>query len=134
MISNREKYINLATRKRDGSFVDTPVWFAQFGDEPVFFVFSLKDAGKVKRIRNFSEVRVVHCTFRGGLKGEWQDACAELVTDPKLVADAHVYFRKKYGWVMRLSDFFSRLVGNFRRRQYIRLSFDGRGQGEQDVY
>jgi hypothetical protein len=31
MISNQEKYINLSTRKRDGSFVATPVWFAQEG-------------------------------------------------------------------------------------------------------
>ena len=129
MISNREKYINLSTRKRDGSFVDTPVWFTQFGDEPVFYVFSLKDAGKVKRSRNFAEVRVAPCTFKGALKGDWQDAYAELVTDPQVVADAHIYFRKKYGWVMRLSDLFSRLVGNYRRRQYIRLSFDGLGQG-----
>jgi len=131
MISNQEKYINLSTRKRDGSFVNTPVWFTQFGSKPVFYVFSLHDAGKVKRIRNFAEVRMAPCTFKGDLKGEWQDARAELMNDPQVVADAHTYFWKKYGWVMRISDFFSRLVGNYKRRQYIKLSFGDHNCGEE---
>ena len=59
MISNRENYINLSTRKRDGSFVNTPVWFAQEGDTNNHYVYSLKNVGKVKRIRNFPEVKVV---------------------------------------------------------------------------
>ena len=48
MISNRENYINLSTRKRDGSFVNTPVWFAQEGATNIYYVYSLKNVGKVK--------------------------------------------------------------------------------------
>ena len=59
MISNRENYINLSTRKRDGSFVNTPVWFAQEGETNNYYVYSLNNVGKVKRIRNFPEVKVV---------------------------------------------------------------------------
>jgi PPOX class probable F420-dependent enzyme len=126
MISDREKYINLSTKKRDGNFVNTPVWFAQFGGEHVFYVFSSNNAGKVKRIRNFTDVRMAPCNFRGDLNGEWQEARAELVNDPHAIADAHNYFRKKYGLIMRISDFFSRLAGNYKRRQYIKLSFGDR--------
>ena len=50
MISNQEKYINLGTQKRDGSFVNTPVWFAQEGEKNNYFIFSNNKAGKIKRI------------------------------------------------------------------------------------
>ena len=43
MISNQEHYINLSTRKRDGGFVNTPVWFAQEGETDNYYVYSLKD-------------------------------------------------------------------------------------------
>ena len=71
IISNLEHYINLSTRKRDGSFVNTPVWFAQEGETNNYFVYSLKQTGKVKRIRNFPDVKVATCSFSGKLKGDW---------------------------------------------------------------
>jgi len=48
MIPNQEEYISLATQKRDGSFVNTPVWFAQEGERNSYFIFSNKKAGKIK--------------------------------------------------------------------------------------
>ena len=42
-------YFNLATFRKNGNAVATPVWFAPHGD--TFYVFSAGDAGKVKRIR-----------------------------------------------------------------------------------
>ena len=32
MISDKEKYINLSTKKKDSTLVNTPVWFAQDED------------------------------------------------------------------------------------------------------
>ena len=58
MISNKEKYINLSTQKKDGTFVNTPVWFAQEDNKNVFYVFSAGEAGKIKRIKNISSVKV----------------------------------------------------------------------------
>ena len=49
-ISSQERYINLSTRKKDGSYVNTPVWFAQEGDTNKYYVYSLRNVGKVKRI------------------------------------------------------------------------------------
>jgi len=124
MISDQEKYLNLATQKRDGSFVNTPVWFAQAGLENIYFVFSLNNAGKVKRIRNFSGVKVAPCTFKGKLTASWQEASATLVDDEETINRARCHFRNKYGLTMRVSDFFSRLVGNYQRRQYIVINLE----------
>ena len=83
MISDRESFINLSTRKKDGSFVKTPVWFAQEGETNNYYVFSLKNVGKVKRIRNFPEVKVGICTYSGKPKGGWSYAVANLVDEPE---------------------------------------------------
>ena len=122
MISDHEKYLSLSTRKRDGSFVDTPVWFAWERETSNYYMFSLKNgkkAGKVKRIRNFPDVKVATCTFSGQLKGDWTNARAELIDDLQQIEFAYALLRKKYGMSFRIGNIFSRLVGNYRRRQII---------------
>ena len=44
-----ESYVNLATFRRNGREVRTPVWIA--GADCLYYVFSEGNAGKVKRIR-----------------------------------------------------------------------------------
>ena len=122
MISNQETYINLSTRKRDGSFVDTPVWFAQEGDTNNYYVFSLKNVGKIKRIRNFPEVKVGICTFSGKPKGGWAYAMADLVDEPETTKVAYSILRKKDGIRFRIGDFFSWIKGTYHKRQIIRFS------------
>ncbi|MGH9576862.1 MAG: pyridoxamine 5'-phosphate oxidase family protein, partial [Terriglobales bacterium] len=63
------KYLNLETYRRSGEEVLTPVWFAQ--DGRVFYIYSLADAGKIKRIRRKPRVRIAPCNFRGDLLGTW---------------------------------------------------------------
>jgi len=121
MISNRESYINLATRKRDGSFVNTAVWFAQNGETNSYYVFSLKAVGKVRRIRNFPEVKVGICTFNGKPKGGWVDGIADLVDDPAITQVAYAALRQKYGIKFRIGDFFSWIKGTYHQRQIIRF-------------
>ncbi len=48
------RYINLATYRRSGVAVETPVWFAK--DSGRFYVFSAGNAGKVKRLRSSSRL------------------------------------------------------------------------------
>ena len=124
MISNREHYINLSTRKRDGSSVNTPVWFAQEGETNNYYVYSLDNSGKVKRIRNFSDVKVAACNFSGKLKGDWIDANADLVNEPETTKVAYLLLRKKYGIKFRIGDFFSRIKGTYHRRKIIRFSIN----------
>jgi len=62
-----QKYISLATFRKTGVPVYTPVWFAEEGDK-LYFMTSSK-LGKVKRIRNNSQVKIAPCTMRGKITG-----------------------------------------------------------------
>ena len=116
-------YMSLATRKRSGDFVPTPVWFAPH--DSAYYVFSAGNAGKVKRLRNFSAVRIAACTVTGTLTGDWLDAEAELLETPADCAIALTALRQKYGWQMALTDLLSRLTGKYQRRTYIRVTLTG---------
>jgi len=115
-----ERYVSLATFRRDGRMVATPVWAAPAGGH--LYVFSAGDAGKVKRLRNSPQARLAPCTFRGEVTGEWVDAEAVLVDDPAEIATALTAFRRKYGLVMLLTDAGAKLSGRFHRRAYIRVT------------
>lgn len=121
----RGSYISFSTRKKSGAFVATPVWFAPDGDS--YYLFSAGQAGKVKRLRNFSEVRIAPCTATGVLTGDWMDTRAFLLDEPADMDLALRALRRKYGWQMKIGDCFSRLTGKMGRRQYIRVDRPGRG-------
>ncbi len=112
-------YLSLATRKRSGEWVNTPVWFAPDGGS--YYVFSAGEAGKVKRLRNFSESRIAPCTMSGTLTGEWIETRAHLLENSADLKTALNALRRKYGWQMYTADFFSRLTGKMARRAYIRI-------------
>lgn len=112
-------YVSLATRKRSGEWVATPVWFAPDGDS--YYVFSASEAGKVKRLRNFSESRIAPCTMNGTVTGAWRDTRAYVLDTPAERDTALAALRRKYGWQMWTADFFSSLTGKMRRRAYIRI-------------
>lgn len=115
---HRAQYMLLGTRKRDGSFVPTPVWCA--GDDSTLYMFSAGDAGKVKRLRNFSECRVAPCTVTGKRLEADQNASATLVSGED-AQRAHRALVKKYGWQMRLLDIGAGLAGRKKRRAFIRV-------------
>jgi len=112
-------YVSLATYRKSGAEVATPVWCARDGDE--FFVFSASDAGKVKRIRHSGRSRMAVCDVRGRLLGDWCDTRAELIEDAADIARALEALRRKYGWQMWLADTGARLTTRFHRRAYIRV-------------
>lgn len=112
-------YISFATRKKSGDFVATPVWFAPDGDS--YYLFSAGNAGKVKRLRNFSEARIAPCTVTGTLTGDWMDTRAYLL-DTRADEDAALQaLRRKYGWQMCVGDVFAKLTGKMNKRAYIRV-------------
>ncbi|HEY6131804.1 MAG TPA: PPOX class F420-dependent oxidoreductase [Halioglobus sp.] len=116
----KSSYISFATRKRSGEWVATPVWFAADGDN--YYVFSAGAAGKVKRLRNFNDARIAACTMTGTLTGEWLDTRAFVLDKPADRDTALAALRRKYGWQMLMTDFFSRLTGKMGRRAYIRIA------------
>jgi uncharacterized protein len=109
------KYINLETFRKTGVGVRTPVWFAADPAAPdIFYLYSEADAGKVKRIRNNPHVRVAPCDIRGNLRGAWVDGQARIVEGGE-ASKAQNLLRQKYGWMKRMGDFFSRLMGHKQR-------------------
>jgi uncharacterized protein len=117
---DRHRYVSLATFRRDGTEVATPVWFAEAGGQ--LYVFTAGDSGKVKRLRRSARARIAPCDARGGLRGPWQDAIAQLVTDAGLIERGRVAFRAKYGWQLRIFDFFAGLAGRVNRRSWIQIA------------
>ena len=123
------RYLSLATLRKDGREVRTPVWFACDGDSLV--LFSAGDAGKVKRVRRTGAGRVAACDVRGGLLDDgkggdaqgvtWADVEALLLSSPDEIAQAHRALRHKYGLQMWLLDLGSRLAGRVATRAWIRL-------------
>jgi PPOX class probable F420-dependent enzyme len=119
MTLHNGKYFSLRTQKRDGSYVDTPVWFVSASKGGAHHVFANINSGKVKRIRNFATVQIAVCDWRGGLLGPWQPARAELVPESVSI---YVAFQAKYGLVYRVFELFSRLLGKHKERQMICVS------------
>jgi uncharacterized protein len=62
-----QRYLSLATFRKNGAPVYTPVWFAEDGDK-LYFMTNSK-LGKVKRIRNNPQVKIAPCTMRGKITG-----------------------------------------------------------------
>ena len=119
---DRESYISLATFRRNGKAVLTPVWFAESGG--CLYVFSEADAGKVKRLRNGSRIRVAACNVRGKVHGAWHEGEGRRANEPETVATAYAALHRKYGLLMKLTDFFSRLTGRFDGRAILELRLE----------
>jgi len=124
-ILGEHRYICLATLRRNGAEVRTPVWFAAAGER--LYVVTAGDAGKVKRLRHSPRLRVAPCGPRGRVDGAWQDGVGCIVTDAGLIARAHAALRAKYGWQMRLLDLSSRLSGRIRHRAWIEIELAAPG-------
>jgi hypothetical protein len=116
---DREAYLNLATFRRSGVAVETPVWFAAHAGR--LYVFTEGAAGKVKRLRANPEIRIAACGVRGRLKGAWLPGQARRVDDAATLAAAYRALRRKYGFQMWLLDTFSRLAGRYDARAMLEL-------------
>lgn len=115
----QHRYLNLATFRRNGAEVQTPVWFAEA--EGRLYVFTAGGSGKVKRLRNSSRVRIAPCDVRGRVRGAWQDATARLVGDASSIGRARAALRAKYGWQVWLADLFARLGRRIQHRAWIEI-------------
>ena len=116
---DRHRYISLATFRRNGAEVATPVWFA--AAEGKLFVFTEGESGKIKRLRHSPRARVAPSDARGKVRGEWREGTARILTDPRAIDRAHAALRSKYGWQAWLADALSRLTGRIRRRAWIEI-------------
>jgi len=118
----QSNYILLSTRKKNGTRVATPVWFAE--DRGYYYIFSAGNAGKIKRLKNFKDVTVAPCTVLGKPLGEALNGQAEILDSEKAIATAHSALIKQYGWTMRMLDIGSFLTGKINKRKFIRIKLD----------
>ncbi len=113
------RYASLATFRRDGREVRTPIWLA--GNDGRLYIFTGGDSGKVKRIRASGRARLAPCTASGVVTGEWVEMRGRVVTEPGEIADAYTVLRAKYGWQMLALDLVARVTGRYARRAILAL-------------
>lgn len=119
---DKSPYISLATYRKNGDVVRTPVWVAVHNGTG--YIFSEPDVGKVKRIRNNPKVQIAECDMRGGQLGEWANATARLVNNQAEIDAMYPAFNRKYGVIMYITNFLAKLVGRYQRRQIIAVELD----------
>jgi PPOX class probable F420-dependent enzyme len=91
------QYVLVTTFRQDGRAVPTPVWVVRDGDH--LAIWTVRDSGKVKRIRRNGRVLVGPC-----------DVPAQAtILDPADAARTRDALRRKYGLLGRLTLWGSRL-------------------------
>ena len=78
-IMEKQRAVRLETRKRDGTWVATPVSIAVDGEHAYFRTWNV--SGKAKRLRNFPQVRVAPSTLAGKPTGPLTAGTAHLLDD-----------------------------------------------------
>lgn len=115
------KYVSLVTYRKTGAEVRTPVWIAPYDGK--HYVFSEAKAGKMKRLNNNGSVKLALCDMRGAILDDtWVEGQATVVDDATLLKNVYGSFTQKYGWVMRVTDFFSKLSGKYNQRAMIEIT------------
>ncbi len=100
------QYLLVTTYRRDGRPVPTPMWAARDGDAIV--VWSVTNAGKVRRIRRNPEVRVAPCDVRGRVNGDHVGGQAAIL-DGVGTERVRQLLREKYGLRGRITLWGSRV-------------------------
>ena len=93
-----QKYISLATFRKTGVPVYTPIWFSEEGDN-LYFMTNSK-LGKVKRIRNNGQVKIAPCTIRGKITGPEFAGTARILSQSE-AARVRRAIKAKY-WLARV--------------------------------
>lgn len=113
------KYLNLETRRRNGTIVVTPIWFA--ATENAWYAYTLSDSGKVKRLRHTPAVRVCACDMKGKVSGAWIRTRAVLVDDVAESNMAMTLLKRRYTWQLAVATLLSTLSGKRKMRLVIRI-------------
>lgn len=92
------RYVSLTTFRRSGEPVATPVWVV--GDGGSLGVWTVRDSGKVKRIRREPAVEVAPCDVRGNPYGPPVPARARIL-DREETARIRQLLLRKYGLLGR---------------------------------
>jgi uncharacterized protein len=109
-----QKYISLATFRKNGAPVRTPVWFTERDEK--LWLMTRNDSGKYKRIRNNPQVKVAPCTMKGKIIGPEFTGIAHVLPAEQWKS-AKEALHQKY-WLARL-PFWSK------KNEYLEINFPG---------
>lgn len=98
---NPYRTILLETFKRDGTAVNTPVWFVQEGD--IVYFSTAPDAGKAKRLRNNPQARIAGADAAERPATDWHVVAGRFVggSEAERIYDA---LDRRYGGYFRRFD------------------------------
>jgi PPOX class probable F420-dependent enzyme len=97
-----QQYLNLETFRKNGESMKTPVWFVEDGG--LFYISTMANSGKVKRIRNNNHVNIAPCKMNGNVSGAWVSAKACEIADSVIISNVNRLLNKKYGLMKKLFD------------------------------
>ena len=111
------RYLNLTTFRKNGVPVLTTVWFAVANDK--IYVWTAKDSGKVKRIRNDPTVQIAPSTRLGRPRGPMAAATARILSVTEQL-EAQSLMDRRYGLLKRFFALIWRLQG--REHVYLEIT------------
>jgi PPOX class probable F420-dependent enzyme len=93
---SRARYAMLRTSRKDGTAVDTPIWFAALGRS---LVFRSKVGPKTRRISARPEVEITACDYRGRIvRGAATFAGRATILSGREDMEANRALHQRYGW------------------------------------
>ena len=94
------RYAVLRTYRRDGTAVDTPIWFAVEADS---VVFRTKIGPKTKRLAAHPDVELTACDYRGHVRGEAKTVAGRAtILSGSEAAEANRALHRRYGWQWKI--------------------------------
>lgn len=114
------RHLVLRSFRRNGTPVDTPVWFALASEK--IFIFTETTSGKAKRIRNRATVEIAPSSPTGKLRGAFRGAVARILPAGE-ASDAQRLLHTRYGWMISTFERWWR----WRGRDHVYLELTPRG-------
>ena len=111
------RFLNLATFRKNGVPVVTTVLFALANGR--IYVWTTKDSGKVKRIRNNPAVQIAPSTRMGRPLGQTANATARMLSATEQV-EAQSLTAREFGWLKKVFGLIWRLQG--REQVYLEIT------------
>lgn len=111
------RYLNLSTFRKNGAPVVTTVWFVLADDK--IYVWTAKDSGKVKRIRNNAKVQIAPSNRLGRPRGPITAATARILSVTEEI-EAQPLMDRKFGLLKKFFALIWRLQG--REHVYLEIT------------
>jgi len=103
-----QKFVMLESYGYNGKAIQTPVWILEDGG--IIYFRTDPSTGKVRRIQRNPAVSLAPADISGEILGSWVKGEAHFVEGEE-AKRVFKLFRKKYGIIGRIIDFFNRLRG-----------------------